>query len=97
MQCRRCWLPEVGDLSTVAALAAAAPGAIVRADRAGEPPSLRYGTVLIGPEGGWSPEERTTVANATAFGEHMLRSETAAISAGAILIALRSGLVSLNN
>ena len=34
---------------------------------------------------------------ATAFGAHMLRSETAAMAAGAILVALRNGLVSSNN
>jgi len=97
MQCRRCWLPEVAGLTTVAGLAAASSSPIARADRGGGPPSLQWPTVLIGPEGGWSPDEREAVAAATAFGEHMLRSETAAIAAGVILVALRNGLVSPNN
>jgi len=95
MQSRRCWIPEVAPTTTVTALAGAEP--VTRADRVGHPPTLDRTTVLIGPEGGWSPGERAEVADATAFGDHVLRSETAAITAGAILVALRSGLVSRHN
>ena len=91
MQCRRTRLPEVAALADTAAVAAL-PGAS-RADRDGEPPSLARPALLVGPEGGWSPAERALLAGATRLGEHVLRAETAAVAAGAVLAALRAGLV----
>jgi 16S rRNA (uracil1498-N3)-methyltransferase len=91
MQCRRVHLPEVArvaDFDTVAAL----PGAAL-ADPEGAPPSLSLPTVLIGPEGGWGGTERTAGLPSVRFGAHTLRSETAALTAGAVLGALRSRLV----
>jgi 16S rRNA (uracil1498-N3)-methyltransferase len=91
MQCRRARLPEVApvaDFATVAAL----PGAAL-ADAEGEPPTLALPTVLVGPEGGWSGTERTAGLPSVRLGAHTLRSETAAITAGAVLLALRSRLV----
>jgi RsmE family RNA methyltransferase len=49
--------------------------------------------VLIGPEGGWTPEERASGPPTVRLGAHVLRAETAAITAGAILTALRAGLL----
>ena len=91
MQSRRAHLPTVEDLvdfATVAALAGA-----VLADAGGAPPSLDHPVVLIGPEGGWTDEERGLGLPAVALGGQILRSETAAIAAGTVLTALRSGLV----
>jgi 16S rRNA (uracil1498-N3)-methyltransferase len=91
MQCRRCWLPELSapvDFSAAATL----PGAAL-ADRAGSPPTLDHPTVLVGPEGGWSPRERSTDLPMVTLGAHGLRAETAAITAGALLSALRGGIV----
>lgn len=91
MQCRRTRLPEVAPLATFAEVLAL-PGAAV-ADRGGEPLSLERPTVLIGPEGGWAPEERALVATTVGLGDQVLRAETAALTAAALLGALRSGLV----
>lgn len=91
MQCRRTHVPTVdpvGDFAGVAAL----PGASL-ADGAGEPPSLSVRTVLVGPEGGWSPAERGFGLPLVRLGAHTLRSETAAITAGALLVAIRSAIV----
>jgi 16S rRNA (uracil1498-N3)-methyltransferase len=102
MQCRRSWLPEVGlpgnpssaeawpmaDFAAVAAL----PGAVM-ADRTGRSPSLATPTVLVGPEGGWGTTERAAGLPLVRLGEHVLRAETAALTAGALLGALRSQLV----
>lgn len=91
MQCRRCYLPEVArlvDFPTAAGL----PGAAM-ADLTGEAPSLSVRTVLIGPEGGWSEAERGFGLPLVRLGAHTLRSETAAITAGALLVALRSRIV----
>ncbi len=90
MQCRRCHLPTVEPVAAFADVAAL-PGAVL-ANRSGQPPTLQHPTILIGPEGGWEVHEladRPTVA----LGPHVLRAETAAITAGALLAALRDGVV----
>jgi 16S rRNA (uracil1498-N3)-methyltransferase len=92
MQCRRTWLPEV---SAVAAFedVAALPGAAL-AEAGGAPPSLDLRLVLVGPEGGWDAAERSCGLPAVRLGGHVLRAETAAITAGALLTALRGKIVS---
>lgn len=91
MQCRRTWLPEVAPVADFAAAAALAGAAL--ADPSGAPPSLDRPVVLIGPEGGWTDEERTVGLPTVRLGGQVLRSETAAITAGALLGALREGVV----
>lgn len=90
MQSHRSFLPVVEDVATFSA-AASLPGACL-ADAGGAPPSLATPTVLVGPEGGWSDEERAAGLPAVALGPHVLRAETAAIVAGALVVALRSSL-----
>jgi 16S rRNA (uracil1498-N3)-methyltransferase len=89
MQCRRAHLAEVTDLAIFSEVSAL-PGATL-ADAGGGPPSLAGATVLIGPEGGWSDEERANDLPVVGLGDHVLRAETAAITAAALLTALRSG------
>jgi 16S rRNA (uracil1498-N3)-methyltransferase len=91
MQCRRTWLPEVAPVATFDSVAAL-PGAVL-ADAAGAPPSLDRPVVLVGPEGGWTPEERVSGLPTVRLGAHVLRAETAAITAGAVLTALRAGIL----
>lgn len=91
MQCRRAWLPDVDDVAEFA-VASALPGAAL-ADVGGDRPTLAHPAVLIGPEGGWSDEERACGLPAVELGPHVLRAETAAITAGALLVALRARLV----
>jgi 16S rRNA (uracil1498-N3)-methyltransferase len=91
MQSRRTWLAEVDDLRTFAD-AAAMPGAAM-AEPGGAPPSLALPVVLVGPEGGWAPEELATALPSVALGPLVLRSETAAVAAGTLLSALRAGLL----
>jgi RsmE family RNA methyltransferase len=52
--------------------------------------------VLVGPEGGWSDEERASGAPRMRLGPHVLRAETASIAVGALLAALRDGIVAPN-
>jgi 16S rRNA (uracil1498-N3)-methyltransferase len=85
MQSRRCWLPHVGELGVPASFPDAA-----LAEPGGEPPSLARPTVLVGPEGGWAPEEVSAAAATVSLGGLVLRSETAALAAAAVLVALRS-------
>lgn len=91
MQSHRAWLPEVAPVATFAEVAAM-PGAAL-AERAGGPPSLGRPVVLVGPEGGWSEEERAAGPPGMALGDLVLRAETAAVAAGALLCGLRAGLV----
>ncbi|MEA2828761.1 MAG: rRNA (uracil1498-N3)-methyltransferase [Actinomycetota bacterium] len=91
MQSRRAWLPAVegavpfGDASGW-------PGAVL-AVAGGDPPSLDHATVLVGPEGGWSADEGAGGLPTVGLGPHVLRTETAAVAAGTLLVALRSGLL----
>ena len=89
-QSHGCWLPEVTDVGDVDALAAAGAA---RLDREGDPPSLARSVVAVGPEGGWDDTERTRLPDAVTLGPHVLRAETAALTAGTTLCSLRSGLV----
>jgi 16S rRNA (uracil1498-N3)-methyltransferase len=89
-QAHRCWLPVVEPVTDVADLAGR--GA-VRLDRGSVGLSLEHPLVAVGPEGGWSAAEREALPSAVGVGAHVLRAETAAITAGALLGAMRSGMV----
>lgn len=89
-QSHGCWIPEIDGVADVAGLVAM--GA-VRVDRGGGAPRLAHSVVAVGPEGGWSDDERAALPVAIALGPHVLRAETAALTAGALLGSLRSGLV----
>jgi 16S rRNA (uracil1498-N3)-methyltransferase len=94
-QSRRAWLPAVGAVAGFEAVAAR-PGAAL-AVPGGGPPSLERPLVLVGPEGGWAPEEEEAAARLglpeVGLGPHVLRAETAAVAAATLLSALRFGLV----
>ena len=93
MQSRQSWLPLVEPLQPFAAVAAGPDVAL--ADAAGAPPSLERPTILVGPEGGWSDEERASgEGRFVRFGRSVLRAETAAIAAGVLLIGLRESVIS---
>lgn len=91
-QSRRLWLPVV-DLASLSELVA---GGAVAADAGGRPMRATDRTVLVGPEGGWADGELDAAGNGTVervgMAEHVLRAETAAITAGVLLTTLRAGL-----
>jgi 16S rRNA (uracil1498-N3)-methyltransferase len=86
-QSGRAWRMELLDARRVEQ-AAAGDGIVVMADAGGEPytrtgaPAIR---VLIGPEGGWSPRELGLGIRRCRFGPHIMRIETAAIAAAAVI------------
>jgi len=91
MQSRRPLLAEIGTSQTVDAVLKRVPAsAIALAEPGGDPISLETPVVLVGPEGGWSERELAVITNRVALGDGVLRVETAALAAGAILTALRS-------
>jgi len=95
MQSRRVSLPRLGPPCTpiealVACRPAGAGSAVALADPDGEPLDLGHPSVLVGPEGGWAPEELGLGCPLVRIGEQVLRTETAAVLAGGILAYLRS-------
>jgi 16S rRNA (uracil1498-N3)-methyltransferase len=94
MQSRRLTLPVVEALcSPVEAFEAAPPGVPALAEPGGDRPSLNHPMILVGPEGGWDPSEVVQAPATVTLGGNILRTETAAIVAGTLLVAMRSGLV----
>jgi 16S rRNA (uracil1498-N3)-methyltransferase len=86
-QAHRPWLPTVAGVATFAEVAAL-PGSSV-ADPEGDEPSLAHPVVLVGPEGGWTADELAMTTHRTRLARTVLRAETAAVVAGALLVALR--------
>jgi len=91
VQCRRTWLPQVDRVATFAEVADL-PGAAM-ADLDGDPPTLARPVVLVGPEGGWSRSERAAGLPRVRVGAHVLRADTAAVTCGALMAALRAQVV----
>ena len=99
MQSRRVWLPSVEPVRPFSAVVG---GSWLADGGAAAGPTLDGGaaevTVLVGPEGGWSEAERAAAdGRFVRFGPTVLRAETAAVAAGVLLSALRSGAVRPGN
>jgi 16S rRNA (uracil1498-N3)-methyltransferase len=93
-QSRRVWLPEIAEVVRFAELGAlGAPGEVVLAQLSGDRPSVRHHVVAVGPEGGWSMDELGSGLPTVGFGLSVLRAETAAVTAGALMVSLRTGTV----
>jgi 16S rRNA (uracil1498-N3)-methyltransferase len=88
MQSRQVWLPEIAGVDALSDH----PGAAL-ADPGGRPPAVGDTAILCGPEGGWSDAERGSGRSRVTLGPAVLRAETAAVTAGALLVALRHGVV----
>ncbi|MBA2624271.1 MAG: 16S rRNA (uracil(1498)-N(3))-methyltransferase [Acidimicrobiia bacterium] len=91
VQARLAHLPAIDELATFDDAAALVGAAL--AVPGGEPPAHAGQVLLIGPEGGWTQDELATGLPRVALGPTTLRAETAAIAAGTLLTALRSGAV----
>ncbi len=93
-QCRRVWLPEVSDVVAFGDLGGlGGPGEVVLAQLSGDRPRLTQRVVAVGPEGGWSAAELGSGLPTVGFGLSVLRAETAAVTAGALMVSLRTGTV----
>lgn len=102
-QCGRAYLMAIGGRMTLARALAApdedgAKARVLIADAGGAPISKALAgepggsvRVLVGPEGGWTDEERALAiaggATAVGLGPHVLRTETAAVVAAALVRA----------
>jgi 16S rRNA (uracil1498-N3)-methyltransferase len=93
-QCRRVWLPEVADVIPFSGLTGlGGAGDVVLAQLSGDPLQAGQHVVAVGPEGGWSAEELGSGLPTVGFGLSVLRAETAAVTAGALMMSLRTGTV----
>lgn len=90
MQARRLRLPELSPPAPLAEVLARAIGPVALAEPGGAPLTGAVSTVLVGPEGGWSATELAAAPALVTLGDTILRVETAAVAAGAILGALRA-------
>ena len=88
MQCRRLWLPVV---EPVRAFGELDPGGAALAVSEGGTLAAGENFLLVGPEGGWTEGELASVDRHVCLGPHIMRAETAAIAAAAVLAARRSG------
>jgi 16S rRNA (uracil1498-N3)-methyltransferase len=96
-QCGRTALPEIAPATPLEAVLANWPGArsLYFADETGGAafaPAAGPAAILIGPEGGFTPEERMAIrslpsAKAVSLGPRILRAETAALTAISIWMA----------
>ncbi|HAQ03591.1 MAG: RsmE family RNA methyltransferase [Acidimicrobiales bacterium] len=90
MQSRQVYIPEVMKTQPFSDLGM--EKGITLAHPKGKKLTLDHSFLVIGPEGGWTPEE-VEGKECCSLGESILRSETAAISAGVLLTSLRDGRV----
>ena len=96
-QCARPFLPHVAEPVELAAFVARAPGPLrVLADAAGPPlrpaaAEVRQATLLVGPEGGFTADERSSAIAAgfrpARLAGHILRTETAALVGAGLLLS----------
>ncbi len=93
-QCRRVWLPEVAETLPFAELPTlGTAGEVALAQLSGDRPTVAHHVVAVGPEGGWSDAELVSGLPTVGFGLSVLRAETAAVTAAALLASLRAGTV----
>jgi 16S rRNA (uracil1498-N3)-methyltransferase len=92
-QSRRARLPEVTDVCRLDELAAVSGRSPALAQPGGGPPGLDRPVLAVGPEGGWDDAERDAFGPGVGLGATVLRAETAAVVAGALLCGLRSGVI----
>lgn len=89
MQSRRCTMPRLAGPFSVAqfheSLGANAAARAAMAEPGGDALAAGVSTVMVGPEGGWSPAELDCPLPRVALGAHVLRIETAAIVAATLL------------
>lgn len=87
MQSRRLWVPEVTPPMPLAVIVAEYCAAL--GEPSGQPITSAHTCIAIGPEGGFSDAELATTTDHVSLGDGVLRGETAAIVAGALLASRR--------
>lgn len=95
-QCGRTALPQIAEPVSLARLLEGRPANLLFADETGGVPLIDAvgpvpTTILVGPEGGFMPEEREAIlaagATGVGLGPRILRAETAGIAAASVYMA----------
>lgn len=89
MQSHRVRLPTIEGVVPAAEFLVRSNVRITHFD--GRPVDVTDEVIAIGPEGGWAPSELDVAGERVSLGDTVLRAETAAICAGALLTAARRG------
>jgi 16S rRNA (uracil1498-N3)-methyltransferase len=87
-QCRRAWSPTVTFLPSYSSAVLLTGASLAAADGEKYDPN-RHQVILVGPEGGWSPEELAVSVPRVVLGPHILRAETAALAAASVATVTR--------
>lgn len=90
-QSRQVHLPDVAPPCTWTELLAA-EGPVLVAEPGGAPPAASRAPVVVGPEGGFTPDELAVAAGRVGLPGGILRAETAAVALGVLLSAARDNL-----
>jgi 16S rRNA (uracil1498-N3)-methyltransferase len=85
MQSRRVWWPEIAGPVAAGSVLATIPAA----EPDGRPLGAGDTALAVGPEGGWTDGELSLACDTVTLGPHVLRVETAAVVAAALLVARR--------
>ena len=89
MQSRGVWLPSIEGVFSPAQFVESEQRLgrrVAMAQFGGETVMAKVDTILIGPEGGWSPSELAGCVSRVHLAGNVLRAETAAIAAGVLLL-----------
>ncbi len=89
MQCRRLRLPVIAGPLSLAQAIDVAPGLVALAEPGAAPIDASVSSVFVGPEGGFVPDELGLAPLLVGLPGYVLRTETAAVVAGALLAAYR--------
>jgi 16S rRNA (uracil1498-N3)-methyltransferase len=87
MQCRRLRLPVITGPTPLSEAVASAPRPVALAEPGAAPIDASVASVLVGPEGGFTPGELALAPRLVGLPGYVLRTETAAVVAGALLAA----------
>jgi len=89
-QCGRAWVMEIGEQIDLRRALDRTNVILADASGQGYQPVASDATILVGPEGGWTEEElalaRERGAAVHSFGRHVMRIETAAVVASAVVL-----------
>ncbi|MGB9113461.1 MAG: RsmE family RNA methyltransferase [Acidimicrobiales bacterium] len=89
MQCRRLRLPVIAGPIPLSQAIGSAPRPVALAEPGAPPIDASVSSVFVGPEGGFTPDELDLAPLVVGLPGYVLRSETAAVVAGALLAAYR--------
>jgi 16S rRNA (uracil1498-N3)-methyltransferase len=92
-QSRRLFLPVIHEPQSLDQFLRGAPVGIAFAEPGGSSLGSEVQGLIVGPEGGWEPDELSDEYAKVGLGSTVLRVETAAIAAGALLSAIRANVV----